>query len=105
MSRLVGVDLSRAVERIACLHIVFLLDVQIEQLEQRVAVIGLAIGSVELIGKELEHLNRWLMAGNNVLHHGEHGAALALASLEMFEFFGERDGLFIELRVEKRSDE
>src|SRR5215471_4711449 len=105
MSGFVGIDFGGAVKSVSGFRVVALLTIEIKEPQQGGAVIRLAIGSVELLGEKLQHLDRWPMAGNDVLHHGQESAAFPLAPLEMLELFGQGNGFAIHLRVEESADE
>ena len=96
---LVGVHVSGAIQAFGGLGIVAHAAVQIEKLEQSLAIVSFPIGGVEQLAHELQQIGRTAMLGDHILHHRDKSAAVSPIVLELFQLARQRNCLRILLRI------
>ena len=105
MSGLVGIDFGCAIQALRGFCKLAGAHIEIEQLQQRLAVIVFAIGRVIEFTEELKNLRRRSMRRRDVFHDGDELPALAAPPLELLQLAGEGDGSLVLLAVEKPPDQ
>ena len=75
---LVGVHVSGAIQAFGGFGIVAHAAMQIEKLEQSLAIVAFPIGGVEQLAHELQQIGRTAMLGHHILHHRDKSAAVSL---------------------------
>ncbi len=102
---LIGIDFGGAVQAIGGFAEFAGAAIEIEQLQQGLAVVVFTVGRVVELAEEFENWRRRPVPCGNVLHDGDELAALAAAALELLQFAGQLNGRLILLGVEQLSDQ
>src|SRR5580698_11550573 len=105
MSRLVWIYFRRAVQALRSLGKLLRAAVEIEQLQESVAVVALAIRGVVKLAQKLQHLRRRPVCARDLLHDGDELAPLSAPPLKLFELARKFDCCVILIRIEKLPDQ
>ena len=88
MSGLVGIHFRRPVQTLSSFLVIVFGAVEIEQLQQRLRIIGLAVGSVKQLCQKFQHFCRWTVRRQQFLHRHDERSPLATPPLERFQLPG-----------------
>ena len=101
----VRIHVSRAIQAFSCFRIIPCIAVHVEEFEQSLAIIALAIGGVEQFTHELQHLRRGMMLRRQVLHRGQKRPAVGSPTLRLFQLACQCNGFSVLFRVQQSSDQ
>ena len=105
MPRFIGIHFRRAVQALAGFLVIVLGAIQVEELEQRLRVVGFTIGSVEQFRQKFQHLGRGPVRSRQFLHGRNERSPFPVLALESFQFPRQCHRFGIQLAVDHLSDQ
>ena len=105
MSALVRINFGGAVQTFARFLEIAGAAVKVEKLEKRLAIVIFAVGGIKQLTQKLQQVWRGTMCRHQILHQGDKGAALPMATLKLFQLACQSGSLGIEFRIHHGPDQ